>query len=208
MSSRSQNPCYRIPVLQLAVVALLCGFASFAAAQDAPGPKWEFFGGYSVFHSGAWVHGVLPGGVLPVGSRLEINPRGAGASLTYDFNRWLGITVDASDHWGDHDIGNVDRIDDTGFANLSLGPKFTFRHRHFSPFLEVLVGDHRLMPEAFHNVNKLGFMAGGGLDINSHGTLLFAPFRPISCTPTTGLVLRRRLVSLKSAEHACRLAST
>jgi outer membrane protein OmpA-like peptidoglycan-associated protein len=58
------------------------------------------------------------------------------------------------------------RIDDAGFSNLSLGPKVTFRHAHFSPFLEVLVGDQRLMPDAFHDVDKLGFMAGGGLDVN------------------------------------------
>ena len=41
-----------------------------------------------------------------------------------------------------------------------------FRHHRFSPFLEVLVGDHRLMPDAFHDIQKLGIMAGGGLDIN------------------------------------------
>ena len=49
------------------------------------------------------------------------------------------------------------------FANLSLGPKFTFRSAHFSPFLEALAGDHRLYPEGFHNIQKLGFMFGGGL---------------------------------------------
>src|ERR1700727_2812560 len=137
MSSRSQNSCCRIAVVQLAVVALLCGFVSLAAAQDQPGPKWEFFGGYSVFQPGADVHGVLPGGILPVGSRLEINPRGAGASLTFDFNRWAGITVDASTHWENGEVGNAKRIDDTGFSNLSLGPKFTFRHHRISPFLEL-----------------------------------------------------------------------
>jgi hypothetical protein len=31
---------------------------------------------------------------------------------------------------------------------------------------EALVGDHRLMPDAFHDIDKLGIMAGGGLDIN------------------------------------------
>jgi outer membrane protein OmpA-like peptidoglycan-associated protein len=112
------------------------------------------------------VHGQLPGASAPLSSRLEANPRGAGASVTYDFNRWLGLTLDTSTHWGSRETTLANRIDDVAFSNLSLGPKITFRSKHFSPFLEVLVGDHRLMPDAFHDVDKLGFMFGGGLDVN------------------------------------------
>ena len=124
------------------------------------------YGGYSLFHPGADVHGQLPGALLPLSSRLEANPRGAGASLTYDFNRWFGLTLDTSIHWGSGEAGLAKRIDDAAFSNLSFGPKVTFRHEHISPFLEVLVGDHRLMPDAFHDVDKLGLMLGNGLDIN------------------------------------------
>ncbi|HVR24120.1 MAG TPA: OmpA family protein [Candidatus Polarisedimenticolia bacterium] len=176
MSSQSRRHRGLLAVMLLAPVAFLCS-SSTLAAQDQPAPKWELFGGYSVFQPGADVHGVLPGGILPVSSRLEINPRGAGASLTYDFNRWLGITLDGSTHWGDGENGVIKRIDDTGFSNLSLGPKFTFRHRLVSPFLEVLVGDQRLMPAAFHNIDKLGFMAGGGLDINLSRHFALRPIR-------------------------------
>ena len=108
---------------------------------------------------------MLPLGLLPVSSRLEANPRGVGASITYDFNRWLGITLDSSTLWNSGEVG-ADRVDDAALSNFSIGPKFTFRHRHFSPFLEVLAGDHRLMPDAFHDVQKLGVMAGGGLDLD------------------------------------------
>ena len=100
MSSHSYNPCGRVAVMRLAVVAVLCSVGTLAAAQDQPHPKWEIFGGYSFFDPGANVHGMLPGGVEPVSSRLESNPRGAGASVTYNFNRWLGLTLDASTHWG------------------------------------------------------------------------------------------------------------
>jgi len=137
-----------------------------AAAQDQPAPKWELFGGYSFFHPGADVHGLLPGGISPVSSRLEPNPRGAGLSLTYDFNRWFGLTLDASTHWGSGESTLGRKIDDAAFSNLSFGPKITFRGNHFAPFLEALVGDHRLMPDAFHDIDKLGFMGGGGLDVN------------------------------------------
>ena len=166
MSSHSHNPRGRVAVMLLAVVGVLCSAGTFAAAQDQPAPKWELFGGYSFVYPGGDVHGVLPGGVLPLSSRLESNPRGIGASLTYDFNRWFGLTGDISGHWGSGETGLNSRIDDAGFYNLSLGPKVTFRSAHFSPFLEALVGDHRLEPDAFHDIDRLGFMFGGGLDVN------------------------------------------
>jgi len=76
-----------------AMIAVLCTFASLAAAQDQPAPKWELYGGYSFFQPGTDVRGQLPGALLPV-------------------------------------------------------------------------GDHRLMPDAFHDVDKLGFLLGGGVDFN------------------------------------------
>jgi outer membrane protein OmpA-like peptidoglycan-associated protein/opacity protein-like surface antigen len=166
MSSQSKSHPGRVLAMLPAMIAILCTFTTLAAAQDQPAPKWELYGGYSFFHPGADVHGQLPGALLPLSSRLEANPRGAGASLTYDFNHWFGWTLDTSTHWGSGEASVPRRIDDAAFSNLSMGPKVTFRSNHFSPFLEVLVGDHRLMPDAFHDIDKLGFMFGGGLDIN------------------------------------------
>jgi len=166
MTSQAKSSPRRVLAILSAMIAMLCMHVTLAAAQDQPAPKWELFGGYSFFHPGTDVHGQLPGALLPLSSRLEVNPRGIGASATYDFNRWLGLTLDFSTHWGAGETTRFERIDDAAFYNLSLGPKVTFRHKHFSPFLEALVGDHRLTPDAFHDVDKLGFMLGGGLDIN------------------------------------------
>jgi outer membrane protein OmpA-like peptidoglycan-associated protein len=166
MSSHSRSHRGLVAVMLLSAFAVLCSAGTLAAAQDQPPPKWELFGGYSLFHPGADVHGMLPGGISPVSSRLEPNPRGAGASITYNFNHWFGFTLDGSTHWGSGESTLVKKIDDAGFSNLSLGPKITFRHEHYSVFLEGLVGDHRLMPDAFHDIDKLGFLGGGGLDIN------------------------------------------
>ena len=146
----------------LSTLVVLCASGTLAVAQDQPAPKWELFGGYSFLYPGADVHGTLPPGSIPLSSHLDWNLRGAGASATYDFSRNFGITLDASDHWGI----SQNRLDHADFSNLSIGPKFTFRHSHFSPFLEVLAGDQRLYPEAFHHIDKLGVMAGGGLDVN------------------------------------------
>ncbi len=198
MSSHSQNHCGYVAVMRLAIVAVLCSVGTLAAAQDQPAPKWELFGGYSFFYPGADVHGVLPGGLLPVTSRLESNPRGAGASLTYNFNHWFGLTLDSSTHWGSGETTLSRRIDDAAFSNLSFGPKVTFRSAHFSPFLEALVGDHRLTPDAFHDIDKLGFLGGGGLDVNVSRHVALRLFRadylvssykygPSATTPKTDL---------------------
>ena len=166
MSSQLKSHPGRALALLMAIIVVVFMFATRAAAQDPPAPKVELFGGYSFFHPGADVHGQLPGALAPISSRMEVNPRGAGASFTVDFNRWFGITLDTSTDWGSRETGLASRIDDAAFSNLSIGPKITFRSKHFAPFVEALVGDHRLMPDAFHDVDKLGAMFGGGLDVN------------------------------------------
>jgi outer membrane protein OmpA-like peptidoglycan-associated protein/opacity protein-like surface antigen len=211
----------RVLAMLPAMFAVLCALGTLAAAQDQPTPKWEVFGGYSFFHPGADVHGTLPGGLLPLSSRLEPNPRGAGASVTYNFNRWFGLTLDGSTHWGSGETGLANRIDDVGLSTLSFGPKITFRGRRFSPFLEALVGDHRLMPEAFHHINKIGFMLGGGLDINLTRHVAWRALRadyvmssyrygPAATTPTTdirGARLQTGIVFLFGGERAVMPAS-
>ena len=166
MSSHSHNPCGRVAVMLLAVAGVLCSVGTLAAAQDQPAPKWELYGGYSAFYPGCDLHGLLPGGVVPVSSCLTWNPRGVGASITYNFNRWFGLTVDSSGQWGSGDTGIAARIGHAEFFNISAGPKITFRTHYVSPFLEVLVGEHRLRSEVFGSDDEVGFMAGGGLDVN------------------------------------------
>jgi hypothetical protein len=158
--------CGRVAVMLWAMIALLCSVGTLAAAQDQPAPKWELYGGYSAFYPGCDVHGLLPGALTPVASCLKWDPRGAGATVTYDFNRWFGLTVDSSGQWGSGQSGVAARIDQVEFFNLSAGPKITFRTHYFSPFLEVLGGEHRLASEVFGNDREVGFMAGGGLDLN------------------------------------------
>lgn len=166
MSSQSKSYLGRFAAILSAMIAVLCAFATLAAAQDGPPPKVELYGGYSYFHPNSDIHLQRPGALLPLSSRLESVPRGFGGSITYDFNRWLGLTLDGSHHWCCDGSTLASRIGRAGFSNVSLGPKVTFRTNRVSPFLEVLVGAHRLEPEAFHDVTKLGFMFGGGLDVN------------------------------------------
>jgi outer membrane protein OmpA-like peptidoglycan-associated protein len=166
MSSQSSIHPSRVLIMLPAVVAVLCSLGTLAAAQDQPAPKWELFGGYSFIYPNADVNGLLPGGMLPVGSPVESNPRGAGASITYNFNRWFGVTGDISGNFSSGENGVAMRINDAEFFNFSAGPKITFRSRHFSPFLEALVGAHRMNSEVFGHDDEAGIMAGGGLDVN------------------------------------------
>jgi outer membrane protein OmpA-like peptidoglycan-associated protein len=199
MLSYSKGRIARVLTMLPATIAVLCVFGTLAAAQEQPAPKWELYGGYSFWDPGAHVHGVLPLGIVPITSRLDSNPRGAGATVTYDFNRWFGLSLDASDHFGFSEKGNPAACcRDASLSNLSVGPKFTLRRTHFSLFLEALVGDHRLYPEAFHHIDTAGLMAGGGLDINitRHVALrliradyVTSSYRygPSATTPTTDL---------------------
>jgi outer membrane protein OmpA-like peptidoglycan-associated protein len=177
MSSHSHGRYRGVALRLLEVVAALCSLGAFATAQDQPAPKWELYGGYSAFYPGCNVYGLLPGGTLPVSSCLKWNPRGAGATVTYDFNRWLGLTGDISGHWGNGQSTLTERIENVDFYNLSMGPKITFRSHYFSPFLEVLVGEHRLTSDLFGTDNEVGFMAGGGLDLNLNRRLAWRMFR-------------------------------
>jgi outer membrane protein OmpA-like peptidoglycan-associated protein len=169
MPSNSWNHLIRI-----SLAALICGFGVCASAQvlspansdELITPKVELFGGYSYFDPGTALHGILPGGTLPFSECLCSIPRGAGASATYNFNRWLGLTLDTSGHWSPHASTLSASISNSAFYSLSLGPTFTFRTRHLSPFLEGLAGGQRLTPEIFHPDDSFGFLAGGGLDWN------------------------------------------
>jgi outer membrane protein OmpA-like peptidoglycan-associated protein len=166
MSSQFKFASCRVAAMRLAVIAALFGVGTLTAAQDQPAPKWELFGGYSFVYPGARLHGLLPEGLVPVNSLLESNPRGAGASITYNFNRWIGLTGDVSADLSSGETGIAKRIDDAEFYNFSGGPKITFRTRRFSPFLEALVGSHRVASELFRSDYEVGFMVGGGLDLN------------------------------------------
>ena len=165
MSSHAKSHPRRVLAMLPAMIAVLCTFATLAAAQDRPLPKWELYGGYSLFYPGADVHGKLPGALLPLSSRLETNPRGAGGSVTYNYNRWLGFTLDSSTHWGSGENTTVSKIDDAGFTNVSFGPKLTYRTAHFAPFIEAMAGWHRLNSDLFGSSDKLGFIGGGGIDV-------------------------------------------
>ena len=150
----------------VALIAVSAKAQSIAtASRPSVTPKAELFLGYSYFYPNATASGYLPNGIVPVSSCLCAIPDGGGAGITYDFNRWIGLTVDASAHVGGKGNTNATRIGNADAYNLDIGPQFKLRHRHFEPFAEVLFGEDRLAPSAFHQDTSFGMLAGGGLDL-------------------------------------------
>jgi outer membrane protein OmpA-like peptidoglycan-associated protein len=188
MSSYFQSPRGPVAAMLIAAFAVLCSAGTPAQAQDqtsnAPAPhpitnhdrtfpRWEIFGGYSFLYPGANLHYINPGATLPVSLRQESNPRGVGASLTYNFTRWLGVTGDFSGDWGDGEggpdlaAGYIGTLDDSNLYTASIGPKLTYRKAHFAPFIEGLVGWQRLHSEytGIGSSDSIGYMGGGGIDV-------------------------------------------
>ncbi|MBZ5646990.1 MAG: outer membrane beta-barrel protein [Acidobacteriia bacterium] len=150
----------------MALVVALFFLGDLARAQEQPAPKWEIFGGYSFIYPNARLHAINP----IIDANQEGNPRGLGASVTYNFNRWFGLTADFSGTlWGSGETpAQLALLDDAQFYNVSFGPKLTYRREHFAPFVEGLVGWHRLTEDQVPLVgssNAFGFMLGGGVDV-------------------------------------------
>jgi outer membrane protein OmpA-like peptidoglycan-associated protein len=156
----------RLGITALAVFVLLCGRLVLAGAQEPAHPRWELYAGYSALDTGASIHGIFPGGVAPSTACLCWDPRGFGATLTYKFLPWFGVTGDIGGVFGSHESTPFERFDHASFYNISAGPQFTYHIHHVSPFAEFLAGGHRLTPELFHPNDVFGFMAGGGVDLN------------------------------------------
>ena len=62
MSSKTKIGLVHVFAVLAVMAAGLSMLAAVAAAQEQPAPKWELYGGYSFFHPGADIHGVLPVG--------------------------------------------------------------------------------------------------------------------------------------------------
>ncbi|HEY5161596.1 MAG TPA: hypothetical protein VII81_01175, partial [Terriglobales bacterium] len=81
--------------------------------------------------------------------------KGWGAASTYNFNKYLGLTLDVDAHYSN--IANV--------STVSIGPRLKFREEHFQPFIETLLGLHRLSVAGLGTNNSIGAVLGGGFDI-------------------------------------------
>ncbi|HWR13366.1 MAG TPA: outer membrane beta-barrel protein [Terriglobales bacterium] len=149
MSLRKRASGRVLLVLAIFVIGLM---SSAVLAQEATVPKVDIFAGYSWYDAGMRVNGM----------KLDSNPIGFGAAITYNANKWLGLTLDGAGHLGS---------DNNQAGTVMIGPRLTFRDQeHFRPFIHALGGLHLLtldsqVPGGSYNHKGIGLKLGGGFDI-------------------------------------------
>lgn len=140
---------YRIAKLRVFLVLLVVVmFASVLVGQERPPSRVDIFTGYS------WLH---PGYDRFVPNAQNNIAKGFTVSGTYFFSRNLGFTIDSGNHFG----CCCPRI-----FTVEAGPTVRFPTQHLVPFLHAMAGLNRMeLLAPFGDSNKLGIIAGGGLDV-------------------------------------------
>ena len=120
--------------------------------QDEPTPKIDVFVGYQWLNPG----GTVPTFVAnpPVGTRLPSMPKGFGATVTYNFDKYLGLSFDAGHNW--QDIGHE--------TTASVGPRLMWRGDAMNMFVHTMLGWNQLEAGFLKKNEGLGAVLGGGMD--------------------------------------------
>jgi len=121
--------------------------------QDEPYPKVDIFLGYQWLNPGATVPTFFS--TPAVGTKLPDMPRGGGATFTYNFNRFFGLSLDYGGNF--QDVANENTV--------SIGPRFMWRDQNINLFAHTLVGWNRLDPGSLAGRNGIGAIVGGGMDL-------------------------------------------
>ncbi|MFB3813761.1 MAG: outer membrane beta-barrel protein [Terriglobales bacterium] len=147
------------------VATLLCALAAFLALTSSIAPAQETASRVQVFIGYSWLD---PGGRVATppatpGADLTFAPahripsitQGFGSEVTYNFNKWIGVTGNFGGHFSDP--ANV--------GTVLFGPTLSFRSEHFTPFVHTLVGIARISPKDLDSNTGFGAAVGGGLDM-------------------------------------------
>jgi opacity protein-like surface antigen len=181
----------------------LLAFGVTAVAQEAAEtPKIEVGLNYSYLR-------VNPGGTLS-----SYNANGGSGTFQYNFSKSFGLVADLGANY----VGSANgvQIGNTSFEYL-FGPRYTWRHSRFSPYVQTLFGGERFSngfnpasssPLLGTSQNNFAAAFGGGLDVTVTNHIAVKPiqveylmtqFAPGSGSPTsvsnnvrysTGLVFR------------------
>jgi len=131
-------------------------------AQEENPPKMDVFVGYQW----AGPNGTVPMGTPPIGTRLPGLPIGFGSTMTYNFNKWFGFSVD----------GGLNSHDRTDESTISVGPRLMWRGENANFFAHTLIGPNHLGPQGVKGNWGMGGIIGGGLDIRLLKSLSFRVF--------------------------------
>ena len=153
-----------IPVVLLALTIFPGVIA--ATAQDDETPKFELFTGYQWLHPGATVPAPGQSFDNPLGLKLPDLPDGAGGSLTYFFNKYVGLEGDFGRNWNDH-------VNET---TVSLGPKLEGRSNGANFFINALLSWNHLTTPGLNSRDGIGGILGGGMDLPVNRRFSFRVF--------------------------------
>jgi hypothetical protein len=138
--------------LALIVAVALVLLPAVMKAQDIVPPKVDLFVGYQ------WLN---PGGTVPLGpsytpTKLPGMPGGAAGTVTYNFNKWVGLSADVSGNFKDQ----------TSEETLSVGPRLMWRGEGVDFFVHTMAGMNHLSPNSVPGHTGFGAVMGGGIDLN------------------------------------------
>lgn len=137
----------------LAVFFSLFLLSANMLGQDDATPKYDLFVGYQWLHPGASVPSPAGTPSNPIPQVIPDMPKGFGAALTYNFNRYAGLEADFGHNWDSYE------------TTLSAGPRLMFREDNAAFFLHALLSYNRLGIDGLPASNGVGGVLGGGFDI-------------------------------------------
>jgi outer membrane protein OmpA-like peptidoglycan-associated protein len=143
-----KNPLFALFALTLSVFLL----PTNAQAQDDSVPKYDLFVGYQWLHPGGKVPSPFATASNPVPFQIPDMAKGAGASLTYNFDRHFGLEGDFGYNWDHYE------------STVSLGPRLMFRTEDGAFFIHALISYNRLGIDGLDSSNGIGGVLGGGMD--------------------------------------------
>jgi len=149
--SRCHQTYGRCAALALALAVLLV-LPTVLIAQDETPPKFDVFVGYQWLNPG----GTVPEGPTPNAVKLNSLDRGIAGTVTYNFDKWWGLSADASTSYD----GNQDSE-----HTLSFGPRLMWRGEGVDFFAHTMLGLNFLTPNSAPSSTGLGAVLGGGMDL-------------------------------------------
>jgi outer membrane protein OmpA-like peptidoglycan-associated protein len=166
--TKSMSRLAAIAILALAPVSLVAQVAP--AVKGAPkgdtASRWDIFAGYSYLSPHATVTTTWPG-LPPVTASYDAVTVGGIGSVSYFFNRHVGLQAEVSVHeWGSETAGSLGtHSNNDGFTNVGGGLIVRYPKAAITPFAHVIAGE-AMVDGPSHNLFTWGpsVTVGGGLD--------------------------------------------
>lgn len=150
--SRCEIPSRRGARIALVLATVLLALPVVLNGQEETPPKWDVFLGYQWLNPGA---NVPSADIPPVAIKLPSMAQGAAGTVTYNFDKWWGLS------------GDVGTSYHGGYSEhfVSGGPRLMFRGDGVNFFAHTMLGVNMLHLPTLPTNSGLGAVLGGGMDL-------------------------------------------